>query len=385
MITPAFSPTATERVLPRLALDFTTGVLDSRVTVTRALNTATRVNSSGLIEGVNANLPRFDYDPSTLAPKGLLIEGQRANLFTYSQDFSNAAWDSDSLTKTSGLPGGLDGTASVGEFSKASAGGTFYPRNSATNMAANTTYTISMWLWHVGAPPTNVRFAYYAGSWQTSPNLAVTTTPTRFTWTVTTGATAPSFGTGLYLDFGAAAGAIRVWGAQLEAGAFATSYIPTTTTSLTRNADAVSMTGTNFSSWYNQPGGAFAVKFTPNLTVYNGMRLLAVRNAGLDRVIDIYSYLGTDWFSFNGTTNVVAGSATVTILPQTITAAYAAGSYAACLNGGTVGTAASPTLNTPTRMDIGNLDGGNYFNGYIQEILYWPQRITNAETRAFSK
>jgi hypothetical protein len=44
MITPAYSPTATERVLPRMALDFTTGVLDPRVTVTRALNTATRVN-----------------------------------------------------------------------------------------------------------------------------------------------------------------------------------------------------------------------------------------------------------------------------------------------------------------------------------------------------
>jgi hypothetical protein len=69
MITPAYSPTATERVLPRMALDFTTGVLDSRVTITRALNTATRVNSSGFVEIVNANLPRFDYDPATLAPR----------------------------------------------------------------------------------------------------------------------------------------------------------------------------------------------------------------------------------------------------------------------------------------------------------------------------
>ena len=87
MITPAYSPTATERVLPRMALDFTTGVLDPRVTVTRALNTATRVNSSGLVEIVNANLPRFDYDPVTLAPKGLLIEEARTNLFFQSQAF----------------------------------------------------------------------------------------------------------------------------------------------------------------------------------------------------------------------------------------------------------------------------------------------------------
>jgi hypothetical protein len=56
MITPAYSPTATERVLPRMALDFTTAVLDSRVTVTRALNTATAINSSGFVAIVNANL-----------------------------------------------------------------------------------------------------------------------------------------------------------------------------------------------------------------------------------------------------------------------------------------------------------------------------------------
>jgi len=58
MITPGYSPTATERVLPRMALDFTTAFLDARVTVTRALNTATRINASGQFEIVNANLPR---------------------------------------------------------------------------------------------------------------------------------------------------------------------------------------------------------------------------------------------------------------------------------------------------------------------------------------
>jgi hypothetical protein len=92
MITPAYTPAATERVLPRMALDFTTGVLDPRVTVSRALNTATRINSSGFVEIVNADLPRFDYDPTTLAPKGLLIEEARTNLLLRSQEFENAEW-----------------------------------------------------------------------------------------------------------------------------------------------------------------------------------------------------------------------------------------------------------------------------------------------------
>ena len=73
MITPSYGLTSTERVLPRMALDFTTASLDSRVTVTRSLNTATRINSSGYIENVNANLPRFHFSPTSLGTcRGLL-------------------------------------------------------------------------------------------------------------------------------------------------------------------------------------------------------------------------------------------------------------------------------------------------------------------------
>ena len=65
MITPAFNLTATERVLPKLALDFTTASLDSRVTFTRttgASNPATYVASNGYITAATDNQPRFDYD-----------------------------------------------------------------------------------------------------------------------------------------------------------------------------------------------------------------------------------------------------------------------------------------------------------------------------------
>ena len=64
-----------------MLLDFLNPVLDPRITFSRGTG-ATRVNASGFIETVGNTTPRFDYDPVTLAPRGLLIEEARTNLFT---------------------------------------------------------------------------------------------------------------------------------------------------------------------------------------------------------------------------------------------------------------------------------------------------------------
>jgi len=60
------------------------------MTVTRA-TTATRVNSLGLIESVASNVPRLNYDVAGGCPS-ILLEPQRTNLLTYSEDFINAVW-----------------------------------------------------------------------------------------------------------------------------------------------------------------------------------------------------------------------------------------------------------------------------------------------------
>jgi len=124
MITPSFALTATERVLPRLALDFTTANLDPRITFTRALGTATRVNASGLIEAVAADTARFDFNHVTLACRGLLVEEARTNFL----------WPSANLTLYSaGIFVGCsaaqlgdiapDGTATATRITSTSGGG----------------------------------------------------------------------------------------------------------------------------------------------------------------------------------------------------------------------------------------------------------------------
>lgn len=331
MISPSYSLTATERVLPRLALDFTTATLDSRVTFTRSGNTATVINSSGVIALVNADVPRFDYNPTTLACRGLLIEESRTNVLLNSL-----------------IDGTILGTQAVVVTAAARTLSFYGTGQVVLSGAASATVT------GTGAYPTRTTFTF---------------TPSAGALTLTVTGT--------------------VQFAQLELGSFATSFIPTAASQVTRTADAANMTGTNFSSWYNASQGAFAAWFTPDSTVATNTRVFNVSQAGagntVGRLSDVFSN-STTWLSFNGTTNVTCGAAAVTSAQQKLTSAYAAGSYAANLNGGTGGTASSATVNTPDRITIGALSSSTGFlNGRIQEILYWPQRLTNAEVQAFSK
>jgi hypothetical protein len=390
MLTPAYALTATERVLPRMALDFTTGVLDPRVTVARLLDTATRVNSSGLIEIVNANLPRFDYDPVTLAAKGLLIEESRANKLLQS-NFA-ASWSSTgSPTVTLNAAVSPDGTTNATQITS-SPGGVFRAvfQDVATTAAA---HTFSIYL--KSATGTNQTMRIWA---DTSPSISATVTVTsewqRFTVSGTTNTTAR---VQIGVDGSANAFDVYAYGAQLETGAFATSYIPTTTTSLTRNADVVSMTGTNFSDWYNQAAGAFAVSFD---------RIAAMSasfSGGQPRTLRVTNTGATDFFILGGNSSfgeqlIGRASGVDTVSIQTgvqITAntvatecfGYAVNNFALSVNGASAQTDVSGA--NPATMDVLHIGDGvtatRNINGHVRKISYWPQRITNAEVQAFSK
>jgi hypothetical protein len=387
MITPAYSPTATERVLPRMALDFTTAVLDSRVTVTRALNTATAINSSGFVAIVNANLPRFDYDPSTLQCKGLLIEEARSNLLLQSSNFSTS-WVTDvgSCTVTSDDDISPDGTQNADKLAFVGTNANRYQTVAGLTIGAS--YTMTVWL-RVASGTASVSI----GNINAGVNVAqtVTTTWQRFTVTQTASATTR------YPQITATNVDVFAWGAQLEAGAFATSYIPTTTTSLTRNADVVSMTGTNFSDWYNQAAGAFAVSFD---------RIAAVSasfSGGQPRTLRVVNAAVTDFFILGGNSSfgeqlIGRASGVDTVSIQTgvqITAntvatecfGYAVNNFALSVNGASAQTDVSGA--NPATMDVLHIGDGvtatRNINGHVRKISYWPQRITNAEVQAFSK
>jgi hypothetical protein len=393
-----------------MALDFTTGVLDSRVTITRALNTATCVNSSGLIEIVNANLPRFDYDPVTLAPKGLLIEEQRANLVLYSQDFANASWAKSSTAVTSDTTTAPDGTTTADTLTSSSSTSGVVERN--VTFTGDGDKAVSIFL---KAGTSTLTYFFIRDT-----TASVTRGRARVTWaggipsaTADLGGTiqgVDSFGNGWYRvrllvpsvvaantnafriqpDPTAGTNSVITWGAQAENGAFATSYIPTTTTSLTRNADAVSMTGTNFSDWYNASEGTFAVWYSSFAAVSVAAKAIVATNDGTTSN-RIYAFVSTS----GRPTMLVStlGSAQVNMTNDIISAgastktsmAYKVDSFAVASNGGAVTTDAAGTIPTVTKLDIGCFASATNLNGHMQRLFYYPQRLLNAEAQAFSK
>jgi hypothetical protein len=410
MITPSYSATATERVLPRMALDFTTGTLDPRVTVTRALNTATRVNASGLIEAVNANLPRFDYNPATLAPKGLLIEESRTNALTYSNDFNNVIW---TKTNCSIVLAGTspDGTANTNVLVEDSASGNhwFFTANAVIG-----SYTLSVyakpdtrnWLVMRVTLASGNAIAFFnvsTGAIGTlAAGLTATITPAgngfyrcSISGTLVVGAVvigaASADGVASYA--GNSGNALGLYGAQLEAGAFATSYIPTTTVAVTRNADAVSMTGTNFSSWYNASEGAFVVEYSLNAlnTVVSQELLQLLDDTAANNLTMAANNTATTAFTTAVTATVSQGFITFNgVTANTIDKmAYAVklNNAAAAKNAGTVGTDTS--FNVPSglnRLSIGIRSSGiGALNGHIRKIAYYIIRLPNATLQAFTK
>ena len=268
---------------PSLDLDFTQEGLDPRITFSRG-SIGTRVNRNRLIETVSANQPRFDYDPVTGECKGLFIEESRSNLVTYSEDFSNASWARNNQNINTNVITAPDGTLTADKLITINASSS-HDLFKTPNLSSNT-YTLSIFAKAAeqnlmrlriddGIIGRNTIFNLTTGSVSSNTNVTSSTiTPYSNGWyrcsiTVTTNIINLVFNTP-YPYSGDGTSGIYIWGAQLEAGAFPTSYIPTTASTVTRSADLAQMTGTNFSSWYNQTEGSMVASFS---TIYEGSQV----------------------------------------------------------------------------------------------------------------
>jgi len=415
MITPSFGLTATERVLPRLTLDFQTSTLDPRITFARSGNTATRTDSNGDIEVMSADTPRFDFNPTTLVCNGLLIEEARTNSLT-NNTMQGAVVGTPGTLPTSwaialqGLTQEIVGAGTIKgiEYSDIRLSGTTTAANpliqfvGSTTVAAliDQTWSSSFYLAVVGGSLSNITSVAHLISERTvagtvvankiGPNVSPTSLFVRSSYTATLTGVTTAFVYGA-VRFAIASGVavdvtLRIGLPQLELGSFATSVIKTSSAAVTRNADIATMTGTNFSDWYSAGAGGIVVRVLPS-TVSGTRPALQLDDATANEVIALRG----------NTTNpelviVDGGSPQAQIDAGTIDAntAYNLGAAwntdncAAAVNGGAAVTDTSATIPTVTQALLGS-DGTNYLNGNIQTLRYWPQRIINAEVQAFSK
>jgi len=353
--------------------------------------------------------PRFDYDPVTLAPRGLLIEEARTNLLTYSDDWSNAAWIKQQVTISTNVTLSPDGTANADKIAEDNTTA-FHRAYQTINKAASAiTYVYTVYIKAAERTTASV-FIQDSGVFaQTDINLVTgalsnivgtvsATNAGNGWWRVSVSGTSGAFATALCMVasnnggsfLGTTGSGIYVWGAQAEAASFATSYIPTVASTVTRNADVATMTGTNFSSWYNQSEGTF---------IADVGRFSSVNSTGTAGFLSATDNpLANDWILMFGdgigtpSIYVTGGVTQANLVGAPITSggkvsfAYAANDFAASVNGGTVLTDTSGTLTTDiTVLRIGAFASNpNYLNGHVRTIAYFNTRLPNAQLQTLT-
>jgi hypothetical protein len=363
------------------------------------------------------DVPRFDYNPTTLAPRGLLIEESRTNFALRSEEFDNGSWAQNGLnTITPNVAVAPDNTTTADKLVENTSNVNHFAIQGYTKAASALAYTFSCWVkaaernfirlsitddggnsgvfvnfnLSTGAILTQGTFGsgwsaqssrieqYPNGWWRcvlrgTSQALTNLNTALRISNDGSGGA---------YLGDGVSG--VFVWGAQLEQAEFETSYIPTTSGSASRSADNALITGGGFSGFFNAAAGTILVVGTSApLFVANQDALLVDDNTTNEAYFSRRVAGPGPLFQVNdgGVTQAAIGAGSWGNLTRgSMASAYAANDFATSFNGGAVQTDASGTLPTVTQMQIGRQGvGANYWNGWIERIQYWNTRLTNAQ------
>jgi len=395
--------------VPQSALDlnFLSGTLDPRITFTRASN-GTFFGSNGLLQTAANDVPRFDYDPVTLAARGLLIEEQRTNLLTWSEDFSNAVWTKNNLNVTTNTVVSPDGTTTADKLRELSLTNVqYFLRQDCTFSTGNHTTSVYAkaeernWLYfELGNTYANVNLlngtvgdtGQFSTGWTFISAAAVSVGNGWYRCSITSNCTIAGTYSGLKINIasanntivysGTANNGFYVWGAQLEAGAFPTSYIPTTSATATRAADLASMTGTNFSSWYNATEGTLFAQANLISSSYTIGVLIDVGAGGAFGTTEYIAWSGSAWRLAPNSTPINVTSSVTTSSMAKVAAGMKVNDSVISANGlvGITDTNCN-IASSPTTLSIGKAGwtAGNYFNGWIQRIVYWPVRVSNSQ------
>ena len=355
----------------------------SSVTAYTPTTTAAITNYIPVLLSAPAGVARFDCDPLTGKSLGLLIEESRTNLLNFSSSFATSGgsqnnWADTNITRTAAAFVAPDSTQGGIQFTASAANATVI---STAAVGTSLARTFSVWLKRISG--TGV-INYTLDNGATWIAQTITPTVTRYTFTATTANQQVGF------QIVTAGDGIGIWGAQLEAGSFATSYIPTVASTVTRAADSASMTGTNFSSWYNQAQGSLYAESDDNGPNNNGAATLFNTGAAVNNAITFYGsgVLNTARLLVRlNTVYIINTSSSVTTQPIKQAASFKDGAVSCAANGSLFVT--NVNVNIPHNLDtlyIGYFPGTvSYFTGHIRKLSYYPVALSSSELQGLTK
>jgi hypothetical protein len=373
--------------LPSAEFAFTSAILDPRITFTG--NSANRwgFDASGTLVALAQSTPHFDYGPmGGSACRGIRIDTGGVNRCLWNRDFTNVAWTKTNVTAAKNVVG-LDGVANSCSTLTATANGgkvtqafTVTSRQMVTAVYVRRktgTGTISITLDN-GSTSDDV----------TSQINALTFTQVKKVQTLAD----PVIG----IVFGTSGDEVEVDVAMLVDGAYVGSPILTTTASVTRGRDDLTVTSTNFSSWFNATRGTFVLDFILDegpsgvATAIERMGLFVDDAAGdiaesiLLRACQAGSSSRMALLMRDGNVTQIsdspAGATAAAGTLQRMGVYYEANNAKFAYNGtlGTVDT--SVTLPTVTRMVIGGRAAQTeQLTGVVAGVRYWPRVLPDAE------
>ena len=387
--------------------------------VTRA-TTATRFNSAGLIESVASGVPRLDYYTSggTAGCPALLVEPSAQNVLLQSETFNTSwtlvglnAFGSGSVANSTGTTDPFGGTNSDYIQENASSG-THIILQTPAGQVSGTTYTFSCFV--KSAERTQVNFLNNAGGGANATfNLSAGTA----TLGIGVSALIQNYGNGWYrciltytptatVNFnvqirladasgntsytGTGASGLYVFGAQLEVGSVATSYIPTTTGSITRNADVINLSGA-VSGCIGQTEGTIYAEFEYKTNAAE-RRLIALSDNTTTNRVFVWTLNNIFYVQVQGTNVIVANP--ITEGYHKLAFAYqqngVSGTLFASLDGGVVvsGTTAGTFPSSLTAINIGKTEATAtstfFWNANIRAAALYTTRLTNAELQSLT-
>ena len=372
--------------------------------------------------------PRFEYSSTIIGqPRGLMLEGPASNYLPYSNTFTDASWEkgvgaagdvvitAPTPTTETLAPDGLNTATKITK--PVGTGYGFIRKGGVSTGTTAGVRTISIW---VKQPASGA--ARYFGLRATGDGFAPAVGDLHATFDLQTGTVVSNTGTGYYTNVfitsagngwyrisatsgsmtgtgvsyasysivdpttGAESnnqtGSLYIWGAQYEFNSVVSSYIPTGSSQVTRLVDITTITGSNFSSWFNSSQGTFLAEFQ---TLYSGLSkdanlFITFNSLGQYRLM----YFQTDFEAmgtYDGTT-IISAAGDVTGNISKCASTYTSTSRSIVANGGTVSTGAVVAGYSSAATSLGIAVTNPKI--LIRKLKFYPTALPNSQLQTIT-